>query len=124
MPFSLLRSIANLVAPQPVQRIDDTCLIETINDCGEKRYIELEREFHNERKKNLDVLLTKCKRLLSFVETTSHTETYTKLNSFIGRVHQAVYKGDDITPLFEEFYKIENSAKKGSKTFSNLSDAL
>jgi len=126
-----LRSIVNFFAPKfvspeqesLVERILNKEVIETVNDCGEKRYIEMEREAHIERRKNLDILLSKCKRLLSFVELTRNERMYTKIQSFIVRVRQALYKGDDIVPLFDEFEKIKDYTKRGSKTFSNLSDA-
>ncbi len=123
-----IRSILNFITPKIVspsltERILNKDIIEAINDCGEKRYIEIEHEIHTERKKNLDILLSKCKRLLSFVEATRNMEMYTKIESFVGRVRQALYKGDDIGPLFDEFEKIKDGSKGGSKTFSNLSDA-
>ena len=126
-----LRSIVNFFAPKfvspeqesLVERILKKEVIETVNDCGEKRYIELEREAHIERRRNLDILLSKCKRLLSFVELTRNEKMYTKIQSFIIRVRQALYKGDDIVPLFDEFERIKDYTKRGSKTFSNLSDA-
>jgi len=119
-----LHSITDFFTPQPVQRTTHVDIIETVNDCGETRYIEVERDRLNNRKVNLEVLLTKCKRLLSFVETTRNTVIFTKLSSFISRVRHAMYTGDDIYPLFDEFERIESIAKKGSRTFSNLSDAL
>lgn len=119
MPFSFLRKITNIIAPKPVSNI-----IETVNDCGEKRYIDIERDVHTERKRNLDVLLMKCKRLLSFIESTQNIDMYNKMHSFVGRVRTALYMGDDITPLFDEYENLKNSVKKGSKTFTNLSDAV
>ena len=119
MPFGFLRKITNIIAPQPVSNI-----IETVNDCGEKRYIDIERDVHMERKRNLDVLLVKCKRLLSFIESTQNIDMYNKMHSFVGRVRTALYMGDDITPLFDEYENLKNSVKKGSKTFTNLSDAV
>lgn len=118
MPFSFLRKITEIIAPKPVSNV-----IETMNDCGEKRYIELERDVHTERKRNLDVLLMKCKRLLSFIESTQNIDMYDKMHSFVGRVRQALYMGDDILPLFDEYEKLKNDVKRGSKTFTNLSDA-
>lgn len=128
MPFDFIRSIADFIAPQPVrshtEKLSNCTVIETVNDCGEKRYIEMQREVQADRKKNLDILLSKCKRLLSFVETTHDTGMYARLSSFVGRVRQAMYKGDDISPLFDEFEKIKDVAKQGSKTFTNLSDVM
>ena len=119
MPFSFLRKITNIIAPKPVSNI-----IETVNDCGEKRYIDIERDVHTERKRNLEVLLVKCKRLLSFIESTQNIDMYNKMHSFVGRVRTALYMGDDITPLLDEYENLKNSVKKGSKTFTNLSDAV
>ncbi len=97
-------------------------IIETHNECGEKRYIEMERNVQMERHRDLDVLITKCKRLLSFVETLGTNYTFNKLYHFIEKVRQAKYRGDDVTPLFREFDKIESNIKKSSKSFDNLSD--
>jgi hypothetical protein len=125
MPFSFLHSLSEFITSRPIQRrVNRSTIIETVNDCGEKRYIEMEREIHIERKRNLDVLLTKCKRLLSFIQTTQNTDMYDKMHSFVGRVRQAIYKGDDITPLIDEYENLKNTAKRSSKTFTNLSDAM
>lgn len=118
MPFSFLRSFVNFVAPQPVSNI-----IEAVNDCGEKRYIEIEveRNYQRERQQDLEILLTKCKRLLSFVERNDDLQVFDKMAHFIEKVRQAKYRGDDIQGLFHEFETIEQSVKKGSKSFKNLS---
>ena len=118
MPFSFLRSFVNFVAPQPVSNI-----IEAVNDCGEKRYIEIEveRNYQRERQQDLEILLTKCKRLLSFVERTDDLQVFDKMAHFVEKVRQAKYRGDDIQGLFHEFETIEQSVKKGSKSFKNLS---
>ena len=120
MPFSFLRSFVNFVAPQPVSNI-----IEAVNDCGEKRYIEIEaeRNYQRERRQDLEILLTKCKRLLSFVERTDDLQVFDKMAHFVEKVRQAKYRGDDIQGLFHEFETIEQSVKKGSKSFKNLSHA-
>ena len=96
-------------------------IIEAYNECYEKRYIEIERNIQMERGMDLEVLITKCKRLLSFVETRGVLPTFMKMVNFIGKVRQAKYRGDTILPLLEEFDKIEKIAKKGSRSFNNLS---
>tara|TARA_B100000768_G_C11051818_1_gene278685 strand:+ start:219 stop:554 length:336 start_codon:yes stop_codon:yes gene_type:complete len=96
-------------------------IIETHNECYEKRYIQLERNIQMERRMDLEVLITKCKRLLSFVETLGKNETFDRMIRFVEKVRQAKYRGDDITPLFEEFEDIENNVKKSYKSFENLS---
>ncbi len=98
-------------------------IIETHNECYEKRYIEVERNIQMERRMDLDVLITKCKRLLSFVETLGKNQTFDRMIHFVEKVRQAKYRGDDIKPLFEEFDDIENNVKKSYKSFDNLSYA-
>ena len=117
MPFDFLQSIVNLIAPRPIQqqeslveRLVNGEIIETVNDCGEKRYIQIdiERNQKRERETDLNILLTKCKRLLSFVETTKNESIFKKLVAFTEKVRQALYLGDDIQNLFHEFEQIEN----------------
>jgi hypothetical protein len=97
-------------------------IIEAYNECYEKRYIEIERNIQMERGMDLEVLITKCKRLLSFVETRGVLQTFDRrMKNFVEKVRQAKYRGDDITYLFREFEDIENNVKKSSKSFDNLS---
>lgn len=129
MPFGFLHSIADFFAPKPVSLTEKGTvgkLIEAVNDCGEKRYIEIEAErtYQQERQQDLEILLTKCKRLLSFVERTDDVQVFEKMSYFVVKVRQAKYRGDDIHDLIEEFEKIEQSVKKSSKSFKNLSHAM
>ena len=131
MPFGFLQSVVDLNTPKPIRkerslsdRILTQDIIETVNDCGEKRYIQIENERNQkrERETDLNILLTKCKRLLSFVETTKNESIFKKLVVFTEKVRQALYLGDDIQNLFHEFEQIEDVTKKSSKSFKNLSD--
>ena len=131
MPFGFLQSVVDFLTPKSIrdeQSLSDRLLnqniIETVNDCGEKRYIqiEIERDQKRERETDLNILLTKCKRLLSFVETTKNESIFKKLVAFTEKVRQALYLGDDIQNLFHEFEQIEDVTKKSSKSFNNLSD--
>jgi hypothetical protein len=129
MPFGFLHSIADFFAPKPVSLTEKSTvgkIIEAVNDCGEKRYIEIEaeRNYQQERQQDLEILLTKCKRLLSFVERTDDVQVFEKMAYFVVKVRQAKYRGDDIHDLIEEFEKIEQSVKKSSKSFKNLSHAM
>ena len=103
---------------------DQGSIIEAVNECGEKRYIEMEieRNIHMERQRDLEILLTKCKRLLSFVERTDDLQVFEKMARFVVKVRQAKYRGDDIRVLFQEFEEIEKKTKKKSKSFNNLSN--
>ena len=127
MPFGFLQSVVDLITPKPIRKersLSDQDIIETVNDCGEKRYIQIETERNKkrERETDLNILLTKCKRLLSFVETTKNDSIFKKLVVFTEKVRQALYLGDDIRDLFHEFEQIEDITKKSSKSFKNLSD--
>ena len=131
MPFGFLQSVVDFLTPKSIQneqslsdRLLNQNIIETVNDCGEKRYIqiEIERNQKRERETDLNILLTKCKRLLSFVETTKNESIFKKLVAFTEKVRQALYLGDDIRDLFHEFEQIEDVTKKSSKSFKNLSD--
>jgi len=94
-----------------------TSVIETRNECNEKRYIQIDREIHMERNVDLEVLIAKCKRLLSFVEMKGKNENYNTMITFVDKVRQAKYRGDDIKHLFKEFETIENKIKKKLKVF-------
>jgi bifunctional DNA-binding transcriptional regulator/antitoxin component of YhaV-PrlF toxin-antitoxin module len=125
MPFGFIQSVVDLITPKPIRKersLSDQDIIEAVNDCGEKRYIEIERNKKRERETDLNILLTKCKRLLSFVETTKNESIFKKLVTFTEKVRQALYLGNDIQILFHEFEQIENITKKSSKSFRNLSD--
>jgi len=75
-----------------------------------------------ERRENLEVLLTKCKRLLSFVtKKRCDDEISYKVIDLGDRVRRAMYMNDDITPLFDDFDIFENMVKKNSKSSMNLS---
>ena len=125
MPFNFIRSVLDVLAPRPVQCKKSMkevmgvgSVIEAYNECREKRYIEVERNIQMERKMDLDILITKCKRLLSFVETRGVLQKFDRrMQNFVEKVRQAKYRGDDITPLFQEFENIENNVKKKLQVF-------
>ena len=120
---NLFQTIFGFFAPKPEQGVTSR-LIETVNECGEKRYIEMEmeRNYQQERQRDLEILLTKCKRLLSFVERTDDLQVFEKMAHFVVKVRQAKYRGDDIRGLFREFEEIEKKTKRSSQSFRNLSN--
>jgi hypothetical protein len=116
---NLFQAVVSFFAPRP-PLVAKRKLIEAVNDCGEKRYIEVERVV--DRRENLEVLLTKCKRLMSFVRNKKWDETmYTRIVKLYDDVRLSMYKNDDILPLFEEFESVENFFKGSSKSKMNLS---
>ena len=122
---NLFQTVLNFFAPKPDSGVNSK-LIEAVNDCGEKRYIEMEveRNYQQERQRDLEILLTKCKRLLSFVERTDDLQVFDKMAHFVVKVRQAKYRGDDIQGLFREFEEIEKYTKRSSKSFQDLSKAV
>lgn len=116
---NLFQTVVDFFAPKPPV-VAKRKLIEAVNDCGEKRYIEVERVV--DRRENLEVLFTKCKRLMSFVKKKKWDETmYTRIVNLSDRIRLSMYKNDDILPLFEEFESVENFFKRSSKSQLNLS---
>jgi hypothetical protein len=122
---NLFQTIFGFFAPKPEQGVTSR-LIEAVNECGEKRYIEMEmeRNYQQERQRDLEILLTKCKRLLSFVERTDDLQVFDKMAHFVVKVRQATYRGDDIQELFREFEEIEKNTKRSSRSFRNLSKVV
>lgn len=116
---NLFQAVVGFFASKP-PLVAKRKLIEAVNDCGEKRYIEVERVV--DRRENLEVLFTKCKRLMSFVRKKKWDETmYTRVVKLHDNIRLSMYKNDDILPLFEEFESVENFFKGSSKSRMNLS---
>ena len=134
-----IRSIVNFFTPKFIsseqeslaERIMNKEVIEAVNDCGEKRYIEVPKDvaFHKER---LYVLLTKCEKLHSFVTRMEFSEMklkifYSEMFKLKLKVRDArVYGATDILidELYQEYETLEKIMKGNtSKSFRNLSDA-
>jgi hypothetical protein len=118
----ILYSIADFFAPKPVSRSMN--IIEAVNECDEKIYIQIGR-ISRERRENIQTLLMKSKRLLSFIiEKREDDEMYYKIMTLIEKVEDSFDKNDDISHLFEELRNFENRCKKSSKSFTDLSTIL
>jgi len=132
MPFGFLRSIVNFVAPKPLQqpesiteRLINGEVIEAINECGEKRYIEIHTPTLYERRQNLEILLTKCKNLLSSIKLTDHIDSkYVRVVALVGKIRESMYMNMDIKDRICEFEALEKEIKRASSSFRNLSDAV
>ena len=94
-----------------------------MNECGEKRYIEILSPVIGQRRENLNILFIKCKRLLSFITTHNYDDiVHTKITKLSADIRGAMYRNDDITYLFEEYESVERLFfKKTSKSSMNLS---
>jgi hypothetical protein len=128
--FSLLQSIYDLVAPKPVQTKEtlydemiQNDLIETVNEVGEKRYIEMPKNVYTSRREHLEILLKKSQSLLDFClkKRKSDDDASYELVKLIERVRVSQYRNDDIKPLFNEFENIKKRCKRGSMSTVNLS---
>jgi hypothetical protein len=89
---NLFQAVVGFFAPRTSTFIKPV-LIEAINDCGEKRYIEIEWD-----------------------ET-----MYSRIVNLTDKVRLSMYKNDDILPLFKEYESVENFFKGSSKSQMNLS---
>jgi hypothetical protein len=96
-------------------------LIRAINQCNEVRYIQVSENPYSERRELLDVLLTKCKRLMSFVvEKESDSDTFYDIMELSNKVRLALYRNDDITHLYDEFNVYASKYNKNSRSSMNL----
>ena len=84
-------------------------IIKTKNECGEDRYIAVCTE-----DANIDILITKCKKLLSFVESRGIERKYAHALMTIERCAELGY------PLFENYDRIKKRVTGCSER--NLSD--
>ena len=97
-------------------------VIETVNEVGEKRYIEIPKNDHTSRRDKLDILLKKSQSLLDFYlkKRKSEDDMSWELVNLIERVRASRYRDDDIKPLFDEFEGIKKRCKRGSMSSVNL----
>jgi len=114
---NIIQSITDFFTPKPVS------IIEAVNECGEKRYIETAAPIIGARRENLNILFRKCKKLLSFITTHNYDDiVQTKIIKLTGDIRVAMYRNDDITYLYEEYESVERFFfKNSSKSFQNLS---
>ena len=127
--FSLLQSIYDLITPKSVQtketlydKMTQYQVIETVNETGEKRYIEVPKNDYTSRRDKLDILLKKTQSLLDFClkKRKSEDDMSWDLVNLIERVRVSRYRNDDIKPLFDEFEGIKKRCKRGSMSSVNL----
>jgi hypothetical protein len=109
------------------ERTMHTELIETVNEVGEKRYIEFPTNNYNSRREKLQILLKKSQSLLTFglkskkKDDDDDEDMSYELVNLIERVRMSLYRNDDITPLFAQYEEIKRYYKKGSMSTVNLS---
>ena len=121
---SFVRAIFGFDPPQTtltlIEHLAKYDIIKTKNECGEDRYIAVE----NESSDHLDILITKCKRLLSFVESHGLEQKYTPLlTQFGNEIENHVQTKVNIDHLFSKFEKIKKKIKGNSMSNFNLSES-
>ena len=135
-----IRSIFNFIAPKLVSREQENLterilnkeIIEAVNECGEKRYIEVSKELGH-TKERLDVLATKCENLHSFVTRMEsrgkliNSTFYTDMFQLRLKVRNGRIYGTNINvvdDLYQEYEILEKRMKgSASKSFRDLSSA-
>ena len=129
---SILQSLYSFFTERFVQtsetlyeRTMHTELIETINEVGEKRYIEIPKNNYDMRREKLENLLKKSQSLLTFglksKKNDDNEDMSYELVNLIERVRMSLYRNDDITPLFAQYEEIKRYYKRGSISSFNLS---
>lgn len=94
-------------------------IIKCVNECDETVYIEIPGP--ESRREELNILFTKCKKLVSFVtKKTWDEDAYVRLVKLSENVRLAMYQDNDTTHLFEEFENIQDFFRKSSRSFINL----
>ena len=83
-------------------------IIHTVNECGEIRVISTQNHTM-ERRDILEVLLTKCRRLMSFVESVNRDTR--KISNLYTNIRIAFYMNNDITELIEEYEECKRSSR-------------
>jgi hypothetical protein len=94
-------------------------VVKAMNECDEERIIAFEKEPDHE----LNILVTKCKRLLSFVESRGLENKFaTTLIDFGNEIEFYVQNKRDLKPMFEKYEKIKKVVKGNYMSSSHLSE--
>ena len=129
--YGFIQSIIHYFTKEPIQPnttyaeyLMNNKIIKAVNQCGEDRYIIFPTNQRKERREQLEVLLSKCKRLLSFVATRRILKQYyEQLMDLSEKIHEALVTENDVSPLFDQYERLDQCIKRSSKSFKNLSSA-
>ena len=132
MPINLIRSLIDIFNPKyyeqssSLDKLSKRKIIQTVNECGEKRSIEIEKEYSEMIKEHLDYLYTRCKSLLHFVNKRGVLQTSDDdlellyvFTAKIKRIHDNITINVD--DLYDEFKSIEKRIKRKTDSFRDLS---
>ena len=132
MPLNLIRSLIDVFTSKHheqsslLDKLSNRKIIEAVNECGEKRYIEMEKNFPEMKKEQVDYLYTRCKSLMHFVNKRGVLQTSDDdlellyvFTAKIKRIHDNVMINMD--DLYDEFKSIEKRIKGKTDSFRDLS---
>lgn len=107
------------------EEVEKHIIIEAVNECGEKRYIQVKKTIDSERLENVRILYRKSKKLISLLSRSSaDDETFRMILDLHEKIKNARYTNEDIDDLFDEFEEMKKNIKRMSISNMNLSLSL
>ena len=104
------------------EELEKHIIIEAVNECGEKRYIQVKKPRDSERLENVRILYRKSKKLISFLSRSSaDDETFRMVLDLHEKIKNARYTNEDVDDLFDEFEEMKKDIKNMSISNMNLS---
>ena len=132
MPLNFIRSLIDVFTSKHdeqsslLDKLSKRKTIQTVNECGEKRYIEIEKEYPEMKKEQVDYLYTRCKSLLHFVNKSGVLQTSDDdleilymFTTKIKHIHDNI--NHNVDDLYDEFKSIEKRIKGKTNSFRDLS---
>lgn len=104
------------------EELEKHIIIEAVNECGEKRYIQVKKPIDSEQLENIRILYRKSKKLISFLSRSSaDDETFRMVLDLHEKIKNARYTNEDVDDLFDEFEEMKKNIKRMSISNMNLS---
>ena len=103
------------------EEVEKHIIIEAVNECGEKRYIQVKKPIDSERLGNVRILYKKSKKLISLSRSSADDETFRMVLDLHERIKNARYTNEDIDDLLDEFEEMKKNIKRMSISNMNLS---
>ena len=104
------------------EELEKHIIIEAVNECGEKRYIQVKKPIDSERLENARILYRKSKKFISFLSRSSaDDETFRMVLDLHEKIRNARYTNEDVDDLFDEFEEMKKNIKRMSISNMNLS---
>ena len=127
----ILQGIFQFFTKEPIQspvnmydKLANFHVIQTTNEVGEKRYIEVPKRDSEIRREQLNFILNKSQSMLDTclrIQKKNDDLSYDLVN-LIDRVRQSLYRKDNIEEIIEDFKDLKRRAKgKSSMSSFDLS---